>query len=295
MDRRFIMFGRRNIRDAYSGMPSNFVGVLDGMASAPRAAYSCFRALLVSYSGPLIRVRKTSGGDTTTEHDVPQTASRVANLVDLAAFVGAESWVIVTIYDQTTGARHLTIATTTKQPKGGTTGTAVPISGNLAGDYDGTDDQLSRADALGLSGAIAMSIWMDATFDNTTVRIPIGLGADSVGGTAFILAVLTSTSYRISIKAATRDFTATAISGRQRLIFRIAAGAGVGTSRLMQNGSELPELASANPANTMTLGTDFTGIGTYPGQILLHDGGISEAAFWNADLSAGDLAQVNAA
>lgn len=265
---------------------------LDALSSAPRACYSVRRRLLTSYTGPLVRVRKTTGGDTTTEHDVPYAVNGTLDAADLAAFVGSESWAIVTVYDQTAGARHITQATVANQPLGGTAGVGVTLATFPAADLDGTDNW-TRGDALGLSGAVALTLWLDCSFDAVLGNVPISIGGTGAGQ-LFSFFDVSATLLRIGINGANRTFTASSITaGRQRLIARIGAGAGVGTAQMMQNGTELVESSSVNPANTVTLGTTATVLGAYVDGTAPHDGKIVEAAFWNADLSAGDLAIIN--
>jgi hypothetical protein len=267
---------------------------LNALSSAPRACYSIRRRLLTTYTGPLIRVRKTTGGDTTTETDIGYAAATNAlDLVALAAAVGSESWAIVTVYDQTTGARNITNATAANQPLGGTAGVGVTLSGFPAADLDGTNDRWARADALGLSGDIAMSLWVDCDFD-TVDGLPISIGTNNTSQALYIHNN-SSTLLKVAMPGSERVFTASSsiLTGRQRLIARRAAGAGIGASKLMQNGAELVESSAVNPSNVLNLGTAATVLGAFPTGTANFNGQISEGAYWNADLSAPDLAIIN--
>lgn len=280
----------------YTQVPEGIAaGVLDGLPDTPRAAYSQRRRLVSTYAlgSPLVRVRKTTGGDTTTEQDIGFVAATgLRDEAALAAFVGSESWVVVTTYDQMTGARPVTNATAANQPTGGTAGAAVTLSGFPAADLDGVNDYWARADALGLSGAVALSMWVDCTYDAMT-GLPIAIGTNAAG-TVFYIHNNSNTLLKIAIVGSERVFTAaSALVGRQRLIARIPAGAGIGAAKLMQNGVELAESSAINPANTLNLGTAATALGAFVTGGAPQDGKLAEAAFFNADISAGTLAQIN--
>lgn len=94
------------------GGPS-FVGALDDLP-APAAAYSVARRLLTSYTGPLIRVRRSSDS---TELDIGYDAAGDLDTAALLAFCGAGDGRVAKEYDQSGVALHVTHPTAAEQPR----------------------------------------------------------------------------------------------------------------------------------------------------------------------------------
>jgi len=90
-----------------------FTGALDALASNLDAAWSVSRRLLASYSGSLIRVRRSSDN---AEQDIGCDASGNLDTTALLAFTGAGSGFVRTIYAQT-GAKDLVQTTAAIQPR----------------------------------------------------------------------------------------------------------------------------------------------------------------------------------
>lgn len=94
------------------------VYMLSKVAASPAWAYSVSRKVVASYSGPLMRVRRSSDN---AELDIQPIASGAnAGLVDSAALlahVGAGDGFVVTLYDQSGNARHITQQTAGRQTK----------------------------------------------------------------------------------------------------------------------------------------------------------------------------------
>jgi hypothetical protein len=83
---------------------------------APFVAYSLGRRLTVNYSGPLIRVRRSSDN---AELDIRyvDSISAVLDTTALLAFTGAGDGFVVTAYDQSGNARDFSQATADNQPQ----------------------------------------------------------------------------------------------------------------------------------------------------------------------------------
>lgn len=103
-----------------------YVGPLDALASNLDAAWSVSRRLLASYSGPLIRVRRSSNND---EEDIGYDANGNLNTTALLAFTGAGSGFVTTIYAQV-GAKNLVQATGVFQPRIVASGVVDTTGGN---------------------------------------------------------------------------------------------------------------------------------------------------------------------
>lgn len=88
------------------------IGLLDAYP-ASAAAYS-LRNLSSTYTGPLIRVRRSSDS---TEQDIYGTYAGALNETALLAFVGANSGFVSIWYDQSGNGRNATQATAASQPR----------------------------------------------------------------------------------------------------------------------------------------------------------------------------------
>lgn len=87
--------------------------VLDVFQGQIYAAYGLGR-LLSSYTGPGVRVRRSSDG---AETDIGFTALGALDVAALLAFSGAGSAFVVTWYDQSGNGRHATQTVTASQPR----------------------------------------------------------------------------------------------------------------------------------------------------------------------------------
>lgn len=263
---------------------------LDAFTNAPRAAYDMHQRVLTTYTGALHTVRKTTGGDTTTTHDVPYAAAtNVVDTADRAAFVGSESWAVTRVLDQAAGARHLTQATGSAQPAGGTTGTGVTINGRAAIDTTpGSSQRLQRSDALGLSGAVALTIFCEMKADAIGAFLAaVAIGDRGTTNGCLEISFTTPTALFIGISGANRGFTVPDMtSATRKVLVALGAGAGIGTVRVWIDGVEQSEVSSVNPANTMSLLNNFTVMGGRASYASGWDGQISRAYFWNADFGA---------
>lgn len=271
-----------------SEAPASFM--LDGLSAAPLAGYCLPARRISSYSGALYTGIRVTGG---TLHDIPYVAG--TNLRDAAAqntaFSGSNA-TLDTIKDQMPGARHLAQGVTAVRcPKiyDSVTG-ALTLGGQQTALWD-ADDEVDRADALGLSGATAISaafVWQPGATVNP--------GAFSIGtaavGQLFEVWADGPTTITISISGASRSFTCPAYTtGVHSVIVTLAAGAGIGTAACYWNGVALAQSAVSNGSNTLNLGTGYTSMAANTRRAFLDlSGNLSELWFWNSVLSAGDIA-----
>ena len=82
--------------------------------SGAATAYSAARRLSSTYTGSLIRVRRSSDN---TEQDIGYTAGNLLDEAALTSFVGANNGFIVTIYDQSGNTKNATQPTAAYQPR----------------------------------------------------------------------------------------------------------------------------------------------------------------------------------
>lgn len=96
-----------------------FTGALDAYTSNLVGLYSVGYRLLASYTGSLIRVRRSSDS---TEQDIGYLSDGKLDVASLTTFIGGGSWFVRTIYDQSGNTRDMPQATAAQQPQGGVDG-----------------------------------------------------------------------------------------------------------------------------------------------------------------------------
>jgi hypothetical protein len=151
-----------------------FEGAFDDF-TIPWRAYS-LRRLLASYTGPLVRVRRSSD-DTTL--DVGYNADGTLDTVSLLAFVGANNGFVSRWFDQTGGTAHLEQGTLGSQPSIVTAGVLNTLDSLPAITFDGVADWLTTASAgLFNAGAATMAI----VFSGASSSNAVVVGESNSGG-----------------------------------------------------------------------------------------------------------------
>jgi len=121
------------------GVPA-FSFLLDTYTGAA-VAYSAARRLSSSYTGALIRVRRSSDN---TEQDIGYDGSNVLDEAALTTFVGANNGFVTKWYDQSGNSNHAIQSTAANQPQIVTSGTVNTQAGLSAGKpcltFDDTND-----------------------------------------------------------------------------------------------------------------------------------------------------------
>ena len=107
---------------SYVILPSYLLDTYSGAA----AAYSVARRLSSTYTGALIRVRRSSDN---AEQDIGYTVGNVLDESALTTFVGANNGFVVTIYDQSGNNRNQSQSTVLKQPRVINSGVLETVSG----------------------------------------------------------------------------------------------------------------------------------------------------------------------
>ena len=97
--------------------------------SGSSVAYSAARRLSSTYTGSLIRVRRSSDN---AEQDIGYTAGNVLDESALTTFVGANDGFVTTLYDQSGNSKDATQATASNQHRIVSSGTIETISGKPA-------------------------------------------------------------------------------------------------------------------------------------------------------------------
>lgn len=196
---------------------------------AALGAYSFHMKLNSAYSGSAFRVRRSSDN---TEQDIGFVGYYV-DIPSLLSFCGAGNGFIRTLYDQSGNGRDLGNATTAQQPQIVSSGSLLTIGPGIpTASFDGSDDKLTRADAMGLTGSPAMTIAATAQIDLTdrgSAKTAWGIG--SSGGTAnqrFAL-YMQGTTFSQDYGGSFNLFTPGQAQGAHIYIQRHASGANVDT------------------------------------------------------------------
>ena len=118
---------------------ASFVGALDGFTADLAGAWSVARRLLADYSGPLIRVRRSSDD---TELDIGFTEEGLLDADALTTFCGAGNGFIRRVYEQSGMANDAHTSIATEQPKIVDTGSVLLCESLPTAVFDGSNDAL---------------------------------------------------------------------------------------------------------------------------------------------------------
>ena len=117
------------------GGAASFLGAMDAYTANLVGLYSVGYRLLASYTGSLIRVRRSSDS---TEQDIGYLANGKIDVASLNTFIGGGSWFLRKIYDQSGNARDMPQATAAQQPQGGVDGNSIAYCFAASGAGDNT-------------------------------------------------------------------------------------------------------------------------------------------------------------
>lgn len=126
-----------------------FTFLLDTYSGA-RGAYSVARRLSSSYTGNLIRVRRSSDN---AEQDIGYTGGNLLDESALITFVGANDAFVTTWYDQSGNTLNIVQTTANKQPKIVNAGSVIKTNSKVAMQFDGSNDELTQSTLRGDSRA----------------------------------------------------------------------------------------------------------------------------------------------
>lgn len=134
--------------------PPSISGAFDSF-SIPHRALS-LRRILTSYTGPLIRVRRTDG----TEQDIPAASDGLLDTAALTAFVGSGDGTVAVWYDQSGQGRNLSAVDVAAQPRIVNAGTLETMMGKPAVAFSGSQMLSSTVVGLYAAGQASVAIVM---------------------------------------------------------------------------------------------------------------------------------------
>lgn len=236
---------------------------LASVADTFAGLFSFNERLITGYTGPLFRVRDATSAVETDIGYIPGTNQ--INTVALAAACPGHNGFVVTLYDQSGNGRNIAMSTTTKQPKiyDSVTGLlTLGPNGAAAALFDNTDDELTRADAFGISGDVPWTIgavW--STANTSAFAAAWWVGAVS-GQRALMRQNNSATQLAVNYSGGQRVFTCTALNTIvNNTLTRRTTGEAIGGIPLMQNGVDLTELSATNPATVPQMGNTASSAG----------------------------------
>jgi hypothetical protein len=106
-----------------------FSGALDNLGTGLESAWSVGRRLRKAYTGPIIRVRRSSDN---TEQDFGYLVNGAVDVAAVESFCGEDDGELTTIYDQSGLSRNLIQPTSALQPNVVSSGVANTKNGKLA-------------------------------------------------------------------------------------------------------------------------------------------------------------------
>jgi hypothetical protein len=137
-----------------------FTGLLDTYSGAA-AGYSAARRLSSTYTGSLIRVRRSSDN---TEQDIGYDGSNVLDESALTTFVGAGNGFITKLYDQSGNTIDIAQSTALSQPKIVNSGTVLKVNTKPYFQTDGSSFLFNNTLSLnGTTNSIFVTLKVDTT------------------------------------------------------------------------------------------------------------------------------------
>jgi hypothetical protein len=133
-------FDRKFTDSRFSGPSASFVGPLDAFTANLAGSWSVARRLLSSYTGPLLRVRRSSDDN---EQDIGFADDGSLDTAALLSFCGAGDGFVRTVYDQSGATRDFGQSTAASQPLIVSGGVVDVNEGEPSMLFDGTNDGLS--------------------------------------------------------------------------------------------------------------------------------------------------------
>lgn len=261
----------------------DFVGAMDPF-TFPWRAYS-LRRLLALYTGPLVRVRRSSD-DTTL--DIGFDVDGDLDTTALLAFTGAGNGFVDRWYDQTGGGANLEQGTTTAQPSIVTAGVVNTLDSLPAVTFDGTTDYLTVASAgLYAAGAATMAlVFSGASASNATV---VSESNNAGGGALYRLLRSSTAAWNVQATNNTGSLWANSAAGdtsfdaAQHQMFYADSGSQINTHR---DGAPKHVAFAATRSGVMTLSNLNLGAhlnGGVPANFLT--GKVQELVLWNSNQS----------
>jgi len=261
--------------------------LLDILSVSALGAYSCYRKLRLSYSGPAILVRRND--------NVELAFGFVAGVFDSSALItwaAGQSCYVTTLYDQTGNGRDLTETNASKQPRIVNAGTLeVNASGHAAMKFDGSDDRLTLGNTFGLSGSPALTVaWAEESHGSLYSWF---FGTNGAGTNFNAYQDPGATQVEIAHGASGRGFNFTPTTASHYFVAGKAASVTLANYTLEADGTALIQEALVGGSTTMSLSTAGFVLGAAPSGSY-HSMHCSAFLVFNSVLAGADLTALRA-
>lgn len=209
----------------------SFVGPLDTLSTGLVGAWSVARRLLASYTGPWLRVRRSSD-------NAEQDCTTVAGIL---SFCGAGNGFVVTVYDQTGNGRDLTQGTAVNQAQ-------IVTSGALTAGLNGLAAMSNHNGGCGYLGSVGARTPTAVSY--SFVGIPCASGGynGQVGNPSAAFAPNSSILLYSPSDTTLQNYTAFATRGNALTVTAgagLAAGVEVGPSNVTHYKNGIANTAGA--------------------------------------------------
>ena len=209
-----------------------FTGILDTYSGAA-VAYSAARRLSSTYTGALIRVRRSSDN---TEQDIGYNGSNVLDESALTSFVGAGNGFVVKLYDQSGNVKNMEQSTAANQPKIVNSGTVFKDNSKPALSFNGTSQYLAVTDNTILHASSLTSCFYTTKIFSGSYNSPIASKNYSADGGYFFGNLGTDNKLQLYIDQGTNLIGTAAIFNLQKLLTNFNQ-TGTNNSKFYVNGS----------------------------------------------------------
>lgn len=258
--------------------------------TVPNVAISFNERLKSSYTGALGRVVRATS---LTEQDIPQLANGRLDEANLAAFGNTNNCTWKTAYDQSGNSRDYSQATSSRQPSAYVGGGSVRKSGdNVIAVLDGSNDFLSAASSLGITGASSITIFMLYKLASASSQF----GLFDIGQDGHDIAMINSSSTLVKTwsdgDTGERSFP---YSGMTTYHYDVVTVAGnMNTSTWRHNGSAITASATTADATSITNANPGSWVGCYRGLDGFSAMSVSAWMVWGSVLSSNEIAALEA-
>ena len=238
----------------------SFTGLLDTYSGAA-VAYSAARRLSSTYTGALIRVRRSSDN---TEQDIGYDSNNVLDESALTTFVGANNGFVTKWYDQSGNAKNLENSTALNQPKIVNSGTVLKDNSKPALSFNGTSQYLAVTDNTILHASSLTSCFYTAQILSGNTNPPLASKSYSADGGYFFGQLGADDKLQLYIDQGTNIVGTAAILNSQKL-FTNFNQTGTNNIKYYINGSldATSTKSSLSGTNTTYFALGFDPLGVY--------------------------------
>lgn len=231
-----------------------FAGPFDAYTTSLTGAWSVSRRLLASYTGSLIRIRRSSDS---TEQDIGADAAGNLDTAAITTFVGSNSAFVRTLYHQNGGV-NLGQATAASQPRIVNAGTLETVNGKPACLFTGSlflEAALSGGGASAWTNYMAGGVTANQAGQSYARLLAAGAAGvndwTNVNGFVGFARVVTGTSYNVQFNGTSSSAVTLADGSNMIVVSRFQAGNPVRYLKV-NAGAAVTENTAATPNFTFT-------------------------------------------